>query len=72
MRSFDDTAGGHWQAALLEASFGNVLMVFTRIGADGAQRTLLDTANFSEAERLLADASEDRLRELLAGAEPWH
>ena len=36
MRSFDDDRGGHWQAALLEASFGNVMLVFSRIGGEGA------------------------------------
>lgn len=71
MRSFDDEHGGHWQAALMEASFGNVLMVFTRIGEDGVLQRPLETANLHQAERLLADADEARLRELLAGAQPW-
>lgn len=71
MRSFDNEQGGHWQAALMEASFGNVLMVFSRIGADGVLCKALDTANFGEAQTLLADADEARLRELLAEAKPW-
>lgn len=71
MRSFDDGHGGHWQAALMEASFGNVLMIFTRIGGEGVLQRPLETANFHAAERLLADADEARLRELLAGAQPW-
>ncbi len=72
MRSFDDTEGGHWQAALMEASFGNVLMIFSRIGADGVLLKPLDAANFSEAEQLLAAADESRLRALLAEARPWN
>ena len=71
MRSFDDEHGGHWQAALLEASFGNVMLVFSRIGAGGVLQTLLDTANFHEAKQWLAGADEDALRDRLAKAEPW-
>lgn len=54
MRSFDDDSGGHWQAALMEASFGNTLLVFSRIGSDAVLHKPLDTANFHEAEQLLA------------------
>ena len=72
MRSFDDETGGHWQAALLEASFGNVLAIFSRIGGDGVLHAPLDSANLHEAEQLLADADEAKLRELLAGARAWN
>jgi hypothetical protein len=71
MRSFDDEHGGRWQAALMEASFGNVLLVFSRIGDEGVLHTPLNAANFHEAETLLADADETRLRALLAEAKPW-
>lgn len=71
MRSFDDKQGGHWQAALMEASFGNVLLVFSRIGAEGVLHTALDAANFHEAQGWLADADEDQLRAMLAEAKPW-
>lgn len=71
MRSFDDEQGGHWQAALMEASFGNVLMIFSRIGGDGALHTPIHAANLNEAENLLADADEARLRKFLAQATPW-
>jgi hypothetical protein len=71
MRSFEDNEGGHWQAALMEASFGNVLMIFSRIGRDGVLQKPLDAANYHEAEQLLADADEGQLRNLLAGARPW-
>ena len=72
MRSFDDEHGSHWQAALMDASFGNVLLVFTRIGADGVLGTPLEAANFHEAEDWLAEAGEARLRALLAEAKPWN
>ena len=55
----------------MEASFGNVVLVFTRIGTPGVLHTALDAANFHEAEAWLADAGEDRLLAMLAGAEPW-
>ncbi|HEX7325086.1 MAG TPA: hypothetical protein VF292_07010 [Rhodanobacteraceae bacterium] len=71
MRSFSDDHGGQWQAALMQASFGNVLMVFSRIGGDGALKKPLDAANLPEAEQLLADADEPTLRGLLADAVPW-
>jgi hypothetical protein len=71
MRSFDDGHGGQWQAALLEASFGNVLMIFSRIGREGVLHKALDTANYREAEQWLADADEARLRTMLSEAEPW-
>lgn len=71
MRSFDDERGGHWQAALMEASFGNILLIFSAIGAEGALGKSLSAANFQEAERMLADADEASLRTLLAEAKPW-
>ncbi|MGH8118703.1 MAG: hypothetical protein ACREPJ_15620 [Rhodanobacteraceae bacterium] len=71
MRSFDDKHGSHWQAALMEASFGNVLLIFTRIGGEGVLQRPLETANMQEAQHLLADADESRLRALLADAQPW-
>lgn len=71
MRSFDDDQGRHWQAALLEASFGNVLMVFSRIGGEGVLHKMLDTANYREAEQRLAALDPAGLRALLAEAEPW-
>lgn len=72
MRSFDDTDGGHWQAALMEASFGNVLMIFSRIGGEGVLKKPLAAANLPQAEQLLADADEAALRGLLAEAVPWN
>lgn len=72
MRSFDDEHGRHWQAALMEASFGNVLLVFTRIGAEGVLHIPLDSANFHQAECWLAEAGEERLCALLGEAKPWN
>lgn len=71
MRSFDDAAGRHWQAALMQASFGNVLVIFSRIGGDEVLAKSLDTADYEEAGRVLADAREERLCELLTIARPF-
>ena len=71
MRSFDDERGGQWQAALMEASFGNVLLVLSRIGAPDVFQTALDAANFHEAEAWLGEAGQDRLRAMLAKAKPF-
>lgn len=71
MRTLDDEHGGHWQAALLEASFGNVLLIFSRIGGEGVLHKTLDTANYHEAEQWLAGADEAALRAMMDKAEPW-
>jgi len=71
MRSFDDERGGHWQAALLEASFGNVMLIFSRIGGEGVLQKMLDTANYREAEQWLAGSDEAALCAMLGEAKPW-
>lgn len=71
MQSFDDNQGRHWQAALLEASFGNVMLIFSRIGGEGVLQKTLDTANYREAEQWLAGSDDAALRALLVEAEPW-
>jgi hypothetical protein len=71
MRSFEDAGGIPWQAALLEASFGNVLLIFSRIGDTGVLHAPLEAANFHEAEQWLAAADPEELQKRLAGAKPW-
>jgi hypothetical protein len=71
MRSFDDTRGGQWQAAVLEASYGSTLVVFSRLGDSAVRKTELDAENMGLAERQLQDMDESRLRELLAASVPW-
>ena len=59
MRSFDDDRGHHWQAAPMEASFGNVIVVFSRIGDDGVLKRPLEKAtSLNQAEQILADADD--------------
>ncbi|HEY9513947.1 MAG TPA: hypothetical protein VIQ48_15380 [Rhodanobacter sp.] len=73
MRTFDDTQGHHWQAALMEASFGGVVLVFGRLGgSEVLQKSLdADVANLDAAEQLLANLDEAGLQAFLAEAVPW-
>ena len=73
MRTFDDTQGQHWQAALMEASFGGAVLVFGRIGGGEVLQKFLDAeaANLDAAEQLLATLDEAGLRAFLAEAVPW-
>jgi hypothetical protein len=73
MRNFDDAQGGQWQAALIEGSFGDVALVFGRIGDDQVLMRSMRTeaANFGEAEQVLAKLDEAGLWAMLAEAKPW-
>ncbi len=73
MRTFDDLQGRQWQAALMEASFGSVVLVFGRLGgSEVVQKTLdAEAANITAAEALLANLDDAGLRALLAEAAPW-
>ena len=73
MRNFNDAQGGHWQAALMEGSFGEGALVFGRIGGDQVLMRLMraEAANFSEAEQVLARLDEAGLQAFLAEAKPW-
>jgi len=74
MRNFDDAQGGHWQAALIEGSFGDVVLVFGRIGGDQVLVRSMrpEAANFGEAEQVLAKLDEGSLQAMLAEARPWN
>ena len=71
MRIFEDEAGRRWQAALLEASWGNVLLLFSALDGDDTRQQLLDAQNMSEAVSGLAAMSDDELRALLSTASAW-
>lgn len=71
MRSFEDERGGHWQAALLEGSYGHIAVVFSRIGGGEILQSSLDAATISEAEQWLAAVDETGLNKILAEASPW-
>lgn len=71
MRSFDDIQGGHWQAALLDASYGNTLLVFSRLGDGAIRKAAMDAENMRLAEQQFMDMDESQLRRLLAESVPW-
>ncbi len=73
MRTFDDAQGGHWQAALLEGSYGSVELIFGRLGGGVVLHRALDAevTHLSAATQLVADLDEAGLRIYLAEATPW-
>ena len=72
MRNFDDAQGHRWQATMLQASYGTVLVIFSRMDSDEVLKNTLDAVNLFDAEKLLADMDEAGLRAALAGAVPWN
>ena len=71
MRSFDDPQGGQWQAAVLDASYGNMLLVFSHAGDGAIRKIAMKAENMWLAERQLADMEDSQLRGLLAESVPW-
>jgi hypothetical protein len=71
MRTFDDDNGRRWQAALLNASYGNIVLVFSPLAGDDIRQQLLRAENLAEGETQLAALDEAGLRTMLAEADPW-
>lgn len=73
MRDFDDSQGRRWQAALLEGSFGHVILLFSPFEGDGGdiRQKLIEANYLAEAGTWLATLDEDALRALLAESMPW-
>ena len=71
MRSFDDTQGEQWQAAVLDASYGNMRVVFSHTGSGVIRQVTLDAENLRIAERQLLAMDDSQLRDLLAESVPW-
>jgi hypothetical protein len=71
MRSFDDTQGSSWQAAVLDASYGNMLLVFSHASDGGVRKTTMSVENMRLAEQQLAGMDVSQLRGLLAESVPW-
>ena len=71
MRSFDDTSGNPWQVAVLDASYGNMLLVFSHAGDLTVRKTVMAAENLRLAEQQLLGMDEAQLRELLAESVPW-
>lgn len=71
MRSFEDSHGQHWQAALLDGSYGNIMLVFSPLQAGAIRRRALQVSAMAEAMAMLAGLDEDGLRAMLLEADPW-
>lgn len=71
MRTFDDPQGRRWQAALLEASYGHIMLLFDSIEGSEVRQKLLDADHLAEAEAWLPTLGDDALRALLAQSSPW-
>ncbi len=71
MRTFDDSLGARWQAALLDASYGNILLVFSPLHGGEVRKQMMDAENMLEAAAQLAAMDDAGLREMLADADPW-
>ena len=71
MRSFDDGQGRLWQAAVLDASYGSMLLVFSHTGDGGVRQIAMAAENMRLAEQQLAEMDESQLRRLLAESTPW-
>ena len=71
MRSFTDSGGECWQAAVLDASYGNMRVVFTTSGHDEIRQAVLGADSLHLAEQQLAQMDAPQLRRLLAESIPW-
>lgn len=71
MRTFDDGQGRRWQAALLEASYGNIALVFSPLRGDELRQHAMDAGTLAEAEAQLAALDDAALCARLAQAQPW-
>lgn len=71
MRSFEDSQGQTWQAALLDASYGVVLLIFSPMHAGELRRYAMPSENLAHAQSELAAMELEVLQQLLVDAEPW-
>lgn len=71
MRTFNDEQGQRWQAALLEASYGNVLLTFNPFAGHEVRQIQMDVDNMVQAGHALRELDEAGLQQLLRQARPW-
>lgn len=71
MRTFKDKQCQHWQVALMDASYGTIMLVFSSVHGDDVRRQLLEAHNLSEAVDRFNAMDDDALRAILAEAEIW-
>lgn len=71
MRSFEDDHGTVWQAAVMEASYGVEILLFSPMAGDEMRIVYLEAQNSIDAGRELEALSDDDLRRRLEVAEDW-
>ncbi|QXL85592.1 hypothetical protein [Comamonas sp. NLF-1-9] len=71
MREFHDTQGQRWQAAPMYASYGQMLLVFSRMDGHDILQKQMFADTLPQAEDELAQLDEAALRQWLAEAQPW-
>ena len=71
MRSFQDQVGGTWQVALLDASYGTILLVFSPLGGAELRQLPSPAQNLAEAMDALNGMDDEALRRALDDASPW-
>lgn len=72
MRNFDDLQGNSWSAALLSASYGSIMLIFSPLRGDDTRQLLMASAESREqADAQLAAYDDAELRALLAQSKPW-
>lgn len=70
MRSFEDDQNQAWQVAVLDASYGSVVLVFSGLGSAKLLKGELYAADVAEAREMLAAMDEAELRARLTEAVP--
>ncbi|CAM5189509.1 hypothetical protein CDEF62S_04194 [Castellaniella defragrans] len=71
MRTLTDPQGHVWQAALLEASYGNVALLFSPLRGSDIRCQEMPADTMAEAEAQFASMADEALLALLEGARPW-
>ena len=71
MRSFTSSQGESWQAAVLDASYGDMRVVFTTSVGGEIRQAVLDADSLHLAEQQLAQMDAPELRRLLDESVPW-
>lgn len=71
MRSFSDDAGRTWDATVGRESWGAVVLLLAPRAEGGVRVAPLAADTVRDAERELAEMSEQALREQLSASRPW-
>jgi hypothetical protein len=71
VRSFTDAAGARWEVFLGKASWGTLILLFSRIGGGETRASILHAETTFAANAELDAMSDDDLRVRLRDSQPW-